>query len=188
MPIPTQNSSAGDRNMARTATAPGATSQPVVCGDLDMRIARDGTWFYHGSPIGRKRLVALFASVLRREADGEYYLVTPAEKGRVSVEDAPFVAVELAVEGGGEDQVLVFRTNLDDHVSAGSGHPIRVAHNQLTGEPAPYVHIRGGLEALIGRAVFYELVDLGVEAHVGDAIRFGVWSGGVFFPLDEIGA
>ena len=161
-----------------------APGQPVICGDLDMRIARDGTWFYHGSPIGRKRLVALFASVLRREADGAYYLVTPVEKGRVAVDDAPFVAVELSVAGAGREQALVFRTNLDEIVTAGAGSPIRVAHNQLTGEPTPYVHVREGLEALIARPVYYQLVDLGVEHDGG----YGVWSGGVFFLLGTLGA
>ena len=158
--------------------------QSAVCGDLDMRIARDGTWYYHGSPIGRKRLVALFASVLRREADSEYYLVTPVEKGRVAVDDAPFVAVEVSVEGAGEDQLLEFRTNLDEVVTAGPGHPIRVAHNQLTGEPAPYVLVRDELEALIARPVYYQLVELGVE----HGASYGVWSGGVFFALGELDA
>lgn len=160
-----------------------AAMLPAICGDLDMRIARDGTWFYHGSPIGRKRLVKLFASVLRREEDGHFYLVTPAEKGRIAVEDAPFVAVAMDVTGDGRDQRLIFRTNIDEEVVADAAHPIRVNHNQLTGEPTPYVLVRDGLEALIGRAVYYDLVERGVEKQVdGDAL-YGVWSCGVFFPL-----
>lgn len=189
------NALAGEPNNLGAAAAPILSAGPVpldtqdqraICGDLDMRIARDGTWFYHGSPIGRKPLVALFASVLRREADGEYYLVTPVEKGRVAVDDAPFVAVEVLVSGAGEDQALVFRTNIGDTVTAGRDHPIRVAHNQLTREPTPYVLVRGGLEALIARPVYYQLADLGVEHHAGGELSYGVWSGGVFFPLGKL--
>lgn len=160
-----------------------AAMLPAICGDLDMRIARDGTWFYHGSPIGRKRLVKLFASVLRREDDGHYYLVTPAEKGRIVVDDAPFVAVAMDVTSDGQDQRLIFRTNIDDEVVADGAHPIRVDHNQLTGEPTPYVLVRDGLEALIGRAVYYDLVERGVEKQVDGETLYGVWSCGVFFPL-----
>lgn len=160
-----------------------AAMLPAICGDLDMRIARDGTWFYHGSPIGRKRLVKLFASVLRREDDGHYYLVTPVEKGRIVVDDAPFVAVAMDVASDGRDQRLTFRTNIDEEVVADGAHPIRVDHNQLTGEPAPYVLVRDGLEALIGRAVYYDLVERGVEKQVDGETLYGVWSCGVFFPL-----
>ena len=161
----------------------GRPKNPAICGDLDMRIARDGTWFYHGSPIGRKRLVKLFASVLQREDDGCYYLVTPVEKGRVEVEDAPFVAVAMDVTGDGTTQRLSFRTNIDEEVVAGPAHPIRVDHDQLTGEPAPYVLVRDDLEALIGRAVFYDLVEHAVEKEVDGDTLYGVWSSGVFFPL-----
>jgi hypothetical protein len=160
-----------------------AARLPEICGDLEMRIARDGTWFYHGSPIGRKRLVKLFASVLRREDDGDYYLVTPAEKGRIVVEDAPFVAVAMDVTSDGQDQRLTFRTNIDEEVVADDAHPIRVDHDQLTGEPAPYVLVRDGLDALIGRAVYYDLVERGVEKQVDGETLYGVWSCGVFFPL-----
>lgn len=171
------------------ASSPDADSEaaaamlPAICGDLDMRIARDGTWFYHGSPIGRKRLVKLFASVLRREDDGHYYLVTPAEKGRIVVEDAPFVAVAMDVTGKGQDQRLTFRTNIDEEVVADGAHPIRVDHNQLTGEPTPYVLVRDGLDALIGRAVYYDMVERGVEKRVDGDTLYGVWSCGAFFPL-----
>lgn len=167
----------------KSSRAGASAMLPAICGDLDMRIARDGTWFYHGSPIGRKRLVKLFASVLRREDDGHYYLVTPAEKGRIAVDDAPFVAVAMDVTRDGQGQRLSFRTNIDEEVVADGAHPIRVDHNQLTGEPAPYVLVRDGLEALIGRAVYYDLVERGVEKQVDGETLYGVWSCGVFFPL-----
>lgn len=151
---------------------------PPFCGDLDIRVARDGTWYYLGSPIGRLPLVKLFASVLKRE-DGRHYLVTPVEKVGIKVDDAPFVAVEVRATGTGRDAELAFRTNVDDVVTAGPDHAIRVEIDPETQEPAPYIHIRRGLEALIGRAVFYELVGLAEER---DGV-LGVWSGGTFFPL-----
>ncbi|MCC7427316.1 MAG: DUF1285 domain-containing protein [Alphaproteobacteria bacterium] len=148
-----------------------------------MRIARDGTWFYNGSPIGRKELVCLFASVLRREQDGEYWLVTPAEMGRIEVEDAPFVAVELFFSGKGREQVLSFRTNIDGVVTAGPRHKLAVRPSPVTGEPTPYIMLRDRLEARINRAVYYELVALGqIEVIEGEAL-FGVWSAGLFFRL-----
>ena len=151
-----------------------------------MRIARDGTWFYHGSPIGRKPLVKLFAGVLNRDEDGEYWLTTPVEKGRIVVDDAPFVAVALSVTGSGRDQSLRFRTNLDDEVTAGPDHPIRVNTDVETAEPSPYVHVRDRLEALILRPVFYELVELGVEEERSGDQLYGIWSGGCFFPLGTL--
>ena len=157
-----------------------------VCGDFDIRIARDGTWFYHGSPIGRKPLVRLFASVLRREGD-EFLLVTPVERGRIVVDDAPFTAVELDVAGSGRDQELRFRTNLDDEVVADALHPIRVAHDADTAEPSPYIEIRNRLEARILRPVYYQLVELGEERRVGGEDLFGVWSKGQFFALGRLG-
>ncbi len=156
---------------------------PVLCGDLDMRIGRDGTWFYHGSPIGRKPLVKLFASVLSRDDDGVYWLTTPAERGRVEVEDAPFVAVEVDASGEGRRQSLRFRTNLDEAVTCDADHPIRVSHDAETGEPSPYLLVRERLEALIARSVFYQLVELGVEEEVGGMRLYGVWSEECFFPL-----
>ncbi len=172
------------------ALGPAALSQGTlpICGDFDMRIARDGTWFYHGSPIGRKPLVKLFASVLRREHDGSYWLVTPVERGRIAVDDAPFVAVELTATGSGRDQILVFRTNLDETITVGPAFPIRVVEDASTGEPTPYVVARSGrdgqpgLDALIARAAFYQLVELAVE-DPADSRRLGVWSGGAFFAL-----
>ncbi|MEN9061006.1 DUF1285 domain-containing protein [Ponticoccus litoralis] len=151
---------------------------PPFCGDLDMRIARDGTWFYLGTPIGRMGLVKLFSSILRRDGE-DYFLVTPVEKVGITVEDAPFVAVDFEAEGAGPDQVLTFRTHVDDHAVAGPDHPIRVERDPETGEPAPYVLVRANLEALIDRKSFYRLVDLGTH-HDG---WFGLWSSGRFFPL-----
>jgi uncharacterized protein len=149
-----------------------------------MRIARDGTWFYRGSPIARPRLVKLFASVLRREDDGTYWLVTPVERGRVAVEDAPFLAVELTTEGEGSRRRLSFRTNLDEIVAAGPDHPLRV-DAAANGEPAPYILVRPGLKARLNRPVFYELVDI-ADAERGDrGGPFGVWSGGMFFDLGD---
>ena len=165
--------------------------QPFFCGDIDMRIARDGTWYYLGSPIGRKPLVKLFASVLRRESDGDYYLRTPAEICRIKVDDAPFVAVDVDAEGDGPAQRLVFRTNLDDVVTADADHPIRVRFDPATAEPSPYVLVRDGLEALIARAVYYRLVAIGEERPAARGPELGVWSGGQFFvlgALDHAGA
>ncbi len=151
-------------------------------GDIDMSIARDGTWFYQGTPIKRERLVRLFASVLMRDDAGDYWLKTPVEKARISVEDAPFVAVELRIEGEGAEQRLLFRTNLDEEVTAGPEHPLRIEEDAETGEPSPYVTVREGLEALIARPVFYELAELAVPEETGGD-RLGVWSDGVFFSL-----
>jgi hypothetical protein len=150
----------------------------------DMRIARDGTWFYHGSPIGRIALVKLFSTVLRRDEAGDYWLVTPAERCRITVEDAPFIAVELNAEGAGEDQVLTFRTNLDVWVTAGPAHTIEV--RDLSDGPAPYILVRDRLEARIARAVFYELVELAVERATEQGIELGVWSERIFFPLGTL--
>jgi hypothetical protein len=159
---------------------------PIDCGDLDIRIARDGSWYYRGSPIGRLPLVKLFASVLRREADGSYWLVTPAERGRVEVEDVPFLAVELTVAGEGRDRQLIFRTNLDDIVTAGPDNRLRV-ETAASGEPVPYILVRGELEARLVRSVFYDLVDLGAEEEIAGASQFGVWSNGAFFSLGDPG-
>lgn len=161
---------------------PDAANLPI-CGDFDFRIARDGAWYYKGSPIGRKALVRLFSTVLRRDDDGVYWLVTPVERGRVEVEDAPFTAVEMSAGGSGRGQVLSFRTNVDDWIEAGPEHPIRMACAPDSGEPRPYILVRHRLEALIVRSVYYHLVDLAV-AHDGDGgTGIGVWSKGSFFPL-----
>jgi len=159
------------------------TPNQTVCGDLDMRIDREGVWYHDGTPIGRKELVRLFSTVLKRDEAGEYWLITPAEAGRIEVEDAPFVAVELFCSGSGRNQVLSFRTNVGDNVAAGSDHPIHVEPGPETSGPRPYVVMDGGMEARIARSVYYELVALGREEKTGQEIKFGVWSKGDFFPL-----
>jgi hypothetical protein len=159
---------------------------PVDCGNLPFVIKRCGTWFYRGSAIQRKELVCLFASVLKRGDDGSYWLETPAERGRIEVEDVPFVAVELDWGGDGRDQSLSFRTNVDQVVTAGPEHPIRVAHDLLTCEPTPYILVRPGIEARINRAVYYELVALAVPEWVCCRHMLGVWSCGRYFPLGEL--
>jgi hypothetical protein len=158
--------------------ANGSPISPRACGDIGLKIGRDGTWFYRGSPIGRKPLVKLFASVLRREGDGNFYLVTPAEKVSIEVEDAPFLAVSMRAEGGGDMQILQFMTNLDDTVTADKKHALsfRPARD---GSFTPYVLLHDGLEARLTRAVYYDLVALATEKQG----RLGVWSAGVFFPF-----
>ena len=170
------------REAARGGLPPVHLWNPEYCGELDMRIARDGTWYYLGTPIGRKRLVRLFSTILRRDGD-DYFLVTPVEKVGITVDDAPFVAVDFERAGEGRDQVVTFETNVGDFAPAGPDHPIRVTRDAETGEPAPYVLVRANLEALIDRKSFYRLVDLCVhESHEG-ARWFGLWSGGAFFPF-----
>ena len=181
------DSPSGGAGTDSPAHATGTRPDPIIHDDLNMRIGRDGTWFYHGSPIARKPMVKLFASVLSRDEDGVYWLTTPVEKGRVEVDDAPFLAVGLEVGGAGRNQVLRFRTNIDDEVTADADHPIRVALDPASREPAPYLLVRGRLEALINRSVFYELVGLGVEQIIEGETLFGLWSAGHFFPLGNLG-
>lgn len=164
-------------------TADSRHPDAAACGHFNIRIARDGTWFYHGSPITRKPLVQLFARVLRRDDSGRFLLVTPVECGFIDVDDAPFTAVALSVSGSGRAQCLAFRTNLDEEIVAGPDHPIRVVENATTREPSPYIRVRGGLDALILRPVFYELVELGTTERMDGAEAFGVWSEGQFYPL-----
>ena len=197
MTAPTQKASVGPKAPGTSGLLSAAESEgkkarglppvhlwnPEFCGDMDMRIARDGTWFYMGTPIGRERLVRLFSTILRHDEDGKYYLVTPVEKVGITVDDAPFLAIAMKVEGEGRDQLLTFTTNVGDETVAGPDHPMRFEIDEETGEPAPYVHVRARLDALINRAVFYDLVELGVEEeHEGES-WFGVWSGGEFFPF-----
>ncbi len=156
---------------------------PELCEGVDMHITRDGTWYYMGTPIGRKPMVRLFSTIMRREDDDHYYIVTPVEKVRVVVDDVPFVAVYVDIEGSGKDQRLTFRTNVDDKVTAGADHPIRVEIDVETDEPSPYIHVRGRLEALIGRSVFYELVEISEERDVNGSLLYGVWSDGEFFTI-----
>jgi hypothetical protein len=164
-------------------TERGAPS-PAVCGDIDIRIAADGTWYYHGSPIGRKELVRLFARVLAREADGSYWLKTPVEKARIRVDDAPFLGVELAREGQDASQILRLRTNVDDWVVIGPEHPLRMARGPEGPEPRPYVAVRHGLDALLARPVYYELAGLAVTGPGPGDSPLGIWSAGAFFALE----
>jgi hypothetical protein len=161
---------------------------PPFCGDLDMRIAADGTWFYLKTPIGRPALVKLFASVLKREGDS-YFLVTPVEKCGITVDDAPFLAVELNVENGAEGRVLHFRTNVDDWVKCGPDHVLRFEPEAGTGGLKPYLHVRRDLWAKVTRTLFFDLVEIGEEREVDGKAMFGVASMGVFFamaPADQV--
>ena len=160
---------------------------PPFCGDIDMRIAADGTWFYQKTPIGRPALVKLFASVLKREGD-KYFLVTPVEKVGLIVDDAPFLAVELKVERGIRGQILNFRTNVDDWVAAGPGHALQFEPEADTGGLKPYLHVRRELWAKVTRALFYDLVELGEEREVDGRPMFGVASDGEFFVMAEASA
>ena len=155
---------------------------PPFCGDIDMRIARDGTWFYLGTPIGRPGLVKLFSSIIRRESDA-YFLVTPVEKVGITVDDAPFVAIDLESDGTGRNQRVTFTTQVGDTATAGPANPLRVDRDAITGEPSPYILIRANLEALIDRKSFYRLIDLCQNAPHQGADWFGLWSGGMFFPI-----
>ncbi|MCB1473011.1 MAG: DUF1285 domain-containing protein [Rhodobiaceae bacterium] len=181
-----------DQLIAQAKLAGGRGAAPVhlwnpdYCGEIDMRIAADGTWFYMGTPIGRKPLVKLFASVLRRDPE-RFVLVTPVERIGIAVDDAPFVAVEMVVEGEGRGQTIAFRTNVDDVVEVGAEHPLRFETDPVTGGLKPYVLVRGGLEALVNRAVFYDLVALGVENRGAEGAFFGVWSAGAFFAMAPMG-
>lgn len=166
------------RLAAEQRLPPVAQWQPAHCGDSHMRIARDGTWFHEGSPIGRPQLVRLFASILRREPDGSHVLVTPVEKLDIAVDDAAFVAVEVASEGAGEARRLAFRLNTGDLVVAGPEHGLRFEERE--DGPHPYLHVRGGLEALVARSVYYELVELALAEGREPP---GLWSDGCFFPL-----
>ncbi len=158
---------------------------PPFCGDLDIRIARDGTWFYLGSPIGRQPLVKLFASVLRRDEDGRHYLVTPVEKIGITVDEAPFLAVEMATTGAGVEQQLTLRTNLGELVKVDADHPLRFEKETDSGGLKPYVLVRGRLEALFTRALMYQLADL-IEEKPEDGVKHtGIWSGGRFFAIGE---
>jgi len=172
-------------NLARAAQAVGSAGLPPVhlwnppfCGDLDMRIARDGTWFYLGTPIGRPAMVKLFSTILRRDGD-DYFLVTPVEKVGITVDDAPFVAVDFNRVG----DVLMFVDNVGNRFAAGPDHPIRVTRDPVTDEPAPYIRVRSNLEALIDRKSFYRLVEQGETALHGGEDWFGVHSSGQFFPI-----
>ncbi len=160
---------------------------PPFCGDMDMEIRRDGSWHYMKSPIGRAALVRLFSTILRREDDDHYYLVTPVEKVRIRVVDAPFLVVGAEIEGEGRERVSRFRTNVEDEFTLDEAHPLRVSIDPTTGEPSPYVLVRGRLEALIGRAVFYDLVEAAEERVGADGVaELGLWSAGRFWSLGRL--
>ena len=155
---------------------------PDFCGDIDMRICRDGSWHYMGSPIGRQAMVRLFSTILRHDSDNHYYLVTPVEKVRIQVDAAPFVAVSVEQR----NSELVFTTNVGDEVVLGSSHPLRVEENPQTGEPAPYIHVRDRLEALVHRNVFYQLVEWGEERVEDREKKLCISSGGSYFSLGTL--
>lgn len=190
-----ERQSSGLDGIAQVAKREGAKSQPPVhlwnppfCGDLDIRIATDGTWFYLKTPIGRHALVKLFASVLKREGD-RYFLVTPVEKVGITVDDAPFLAVEMKVEDGAQGRILHFRTNVDDWVACDGDHALRFETESGTGGLKPYLHVRRDLWAKVSRALFYDLVELGEERDVAGQRMFGVASAGEFFvmaPADSL--
>jgi hypothetical protein len=176
-------------NLAAAAKAAGKKGPPPVHlwdppfhGDIDMEIRRDGTWFYLGTPINRHGLVKLFSSIIRKDGD-DYFLVTPVEKVGIRVVDAPFVAVDANATGAGREQGITFTTNVEDEVTAGPDHPIRVVRDPESGEPAPYILIRRNLEALIDRKTFYRLIELGAHEDCDGQSWFGLWSGGSFFPV-----
>jgi hypothetical protein len=181
---------AGDTNN-KSGLPPVDRWNPPFCGDLDMEIRSDGTWFYMGTPIGRQPLVRLFSTVLRKDDDGKTYLVTPVEKVGIRVQDAPFIAVEMVANGAGREQMLTFRTNVGDVVEAGPAHALRFEIKGENNELKPYLHIRGNLEALFSRPVMYDLVELGEHIEIGGVSMFAVRSGGVLFPVmrsDELEA
>ena len=167
------------------ASGAGALSPSSLIGSGEIYIARDGTWYHEGAPFERLDLVKLFSGILRREADGTYWLKTPVEAVRVHVEDAPFVGQELDIDDRGEQRVLRVRTNLGEWLDIGADHPLRVLSDPDTGEPSPYVHVRRGLDALLTRAAFYHLAD--IAEPWGDGHRHGVHSHGHFFPLEPGG-
>jgi uncharacterized protein len=156
---------------------------PPYCGEVLFRIGGDGTWYYLGSPIGRKPLVKLFASVLRKDEDGRTYLVTPVEKVGVEVDDAHFMAVEMSLAGKGREQQLRFRTQVDDWIACDAEHPLRFGRDPRSDGLKPYLSVRGRLEALLTRTLYYDLVEVAAIAPVGGIEQFGVWSGGVFFAM-----
>ncbi len=173
-------------HIAAAAAAPPGNALPRDCGHFDIHIDKDGSWFYRGTPINRMSLVRLFSTVLSRDAEGMFWLTTPVERGRITVDDAPFLAVELDRDGDGPDQALIFRTNVGDFVTADAAHPLRIATDAATGTPRPYILVRERLEARLARPVFYALVELGKEERVGDTTQFGVWSKRTFFPLGTL--
>ena len=162
------------------------TDGRFICGELNIKIDKEGRRYYNNSPIGRMGLVKLFSSVIEKDKDDTYWLVTPAEKGQIFVEDVPFMAVECEVNGTGEKQTLTFRTNIDDYVKAGGENPLFFRVDSDTNEPKPYISVRKNLEAKLTRSVFYQVVDLGVEELLKGERMFGVWSKTKFFVIGKV--
>lgn len=175
-------------NKSESGFPPVEKWHPDYCGEMDMVIGADGTWWHEGTPFTRPALVKLFASILRKDADGETYLVTPVEKIKIKVERAHFVAIRVDVEGEGENQRLFFTTNMEETVEAGPERPLRVETEAVTLEPSPFISVRGRLEASLARPVFYELVEHATEIDTPEGRQLGVYGGGVFFPLGPAGA
>ena len=176
-----------ERLAADAARPPLAGGTRRDCGDFGIRIGRDGSWFYRGSSIHRMALVRLFSRALERDTTGQYWLATPTERGHITVDDVPFVAVSLEVANPGARQRLIFRTNVDEIVILDAAHPLRMAEDRMTRTPVPYILVRDGLEARIARPVFYDLVELGREERFGGETEFGIWSSAKFFPLGRLG-
>ena len=170
------------RQLTKKGHPPVHLWDPPFCGDLDMRIARDGTWYYLGTPIRRFELVKLFSSIIRKDED-KYFLVTPAEKVGIKVDDAPFVAVDFSTIGKGNDQTLTFETHVGDKVQLNKENSLRVLIDKKSGEPKPYIHIRSGLEALIDRKSFYRLIEICSTNTNNKEEWFGLWSNKNFFPI-----
>lgn len=169
-----------------TLNMPLPKGTPQQCGDFNIRVDRNGTWYYQNSPINRLGLVKLFSSVLSQDATGNYWMTTPVERGTIEVEDVPFLAVELSVENSGPEQTLSMRTNLHEIVTLDTDHPLTVTTNPETDEPSPYITVRDNLKARLTRAVYYEIVELGVEETIDEENLFGVWSRGKFFSLGSL--
>jgi len=169
----------------KRGSAPVHLWNPPFCGDIDMRIARDGTWYYLGTPIGRHSMVQLFSRIIRRDGE-QYFLVTPVEKVGIRVDDAPFVALDMQIEGRGDTQVLRFITNVGDEVTANAEHPIRVVIDNKSDEPAPYILVRNNLEALIHRNLFYRLVEMAEEQSINGKLWLVVYSSGQCFPIGPL--
>jgi hypothetical protein len=180
------NLSQGTKNSSPGPVGITPNAGQIVCGDIDLRIDSHGLWHYMGTPIGRLEMIKLFSTVMRRDNVGDHWLITPSEMCRIKVDDAAFMAVELTQEGSGKDQNLTFRTNIDKKYVLSTSHPLRIEINPDTGEPAPYIGLNFGLEAKLSRAVFYQLVNLGVEETVQEDNIYGVWSAGHFSHIGNL--
>ena len=190
--LPMSLNMGGDGDLVLTDLAPDIqelAKKPgrIMCGDIHMRIDANATWFYNGSPIGRKEMVKLFSTVLHLDELGQYWMITPAEMARIKVDDAPFTALELITEGSGDNMTISFRTNVDTIIALDEDHPLRITHDDKTSEPRPYITVRDGLDALIVRSAFYQLIEEGVEMDIDGEQILGVWSHGCFFRIGPTG-